>query len=94
MKRAYRLRKNDKLDLENAEMRVCENCKNETWVRRIEAKDVMHGGNRGFYRICFKCFGPQILWRKGRMKMSSPLGVPYDELDDFLEKYFTVCDEL
>ena len=88
MRKVFRLRNTDKLDLENAQKGICENCNNETWVRRIEATDVMHGKSRGFYNICFKCFGPQILWRKGGMKISSPLGVPYDELDDFLEKYF------
>lgn len=92
MRRAYKLRKNDKLDLEQGQKGICENCKKETWIRRVEA--VGHGGQkRGWYKMCYKCYGPQILWRQGRTKMSSPLGVPYDELDDFLEKYFAVCDD-
>ena len=83
-------RRRERTDLEQGRKGICENCKKETWVRRVESFDVMHGQSRGFHDLCYKCFGPRILWMKGRMKMKSPLGIPYDELDDYLEKYFSV----
>lgn len=76
-------------DLQDGFWGVCENCNKETWVRRIESFDRFHRGSRGFFNLCYKCFGPRILWRKGGLEMKSPMDIPYDELDDFLTKYFS-----
>ena len=84
------LRRNEKTDLEDAHYGTCINCEKETWVRRIEIKDMMFKEiSRGFENMCFKCHGPHILWKsKTYGDMRSPLGISFYDLDQFLEDYF------
>ena len=42
---------------------VCENCGKETPGRRIEAIDTFHRGGRGWFFLCYECFGPRVFWR-------------------------------
>ena len=42
----------------------CENCGQTVLCRKVKAYDVVHRGNRGYYLICFSCFGPRIFWKK------------------------------
>jgi len=87
---SLRLRKGERTDLEEAYIGTCENCGKETWVRREEVKDMMFKEiSRGYVDLCFKCFGPQILWsNKTQGNIRSPANIPLDELDKFLEEYF------
>ena len=32
--------------------------------RRIETYDVFTGQSRGFFFICYVCYGPRVFWRK------------------------------
>ena len=93
MPKMPRLRVNEKTDLEQSYMGTCENCgKENVRVRRIEAIG-MFKESRGHYDLCFKCVGPQILWKsKEYGDMKSPMDIPYNELDAFLEKYFSKDD--
>jgi len=47
---------------DHGQMGVCENCKKEALGRHIEVFGWMRE-SRGFYFICFDCFGPRITWR-------------------------------
>ena len=89
-----RLRKGETSDLYEAFKGTCANCGQETWVRRIEYFSAIKLGrvnqSRGFMDMCFKCDGPKILWKsKEYGNMRSPANIPYEELDTFLEKYFS-----
>jgi len=90
-----RLRKGEKTDLDAAYIGTCENCGKETWVRREEVKDMMFRDiSRGFADLCFKCFGPRILWKsKEYGNIRSPMNIPLNELDQFLEDYFKSRDK-
>ena len=90
-----KLRQGEKTDLEDAFFGTCKNCGKETWVRREEIKDMMFKEiSRGYADLCFKCFGPRILWKsKERGNMRSPANIPLDELDRFLEDYFKSRDK-
>ena len=83
------LRKNEKTDLKDAQDGVCENCGKETKVRKIEVLSSISKASRGWYNFCYKCVGPRILWKKGRMEMESPMNIPFNELDTFLANYFS-----
>ena len=51
---------------------VCENCKKTKSVRPVESFGHTRE-SRGWFNLCFDCFGPQIFWRendKGRTMMS------------------------
>ena len=41
----------------------CEHCHHLAPGRRVEAIDAAHRGTRGWYFLCYKCFGPRIFWR-------------------------------
>ena len=88
-----RLRSNEKTDLTDGFWGKCENCETETIVRRVEAFSVMSLGkekaSRGFYKICFKCEGPKILWKsKEYGSMRSPIYMESEELDLLIADYF------
>ena len=89
-----KLRSRERTDLDDAFKGTCENCEKKTWVRRVEYFSAISLGrerqSRGFMNLCFKCDGPKILWiSKEYGNMRSPAGIPYKELDDFLNKYFS-----
>lgn len=51
---------------------VCENCLQEKPARRVEAFGMVRE-SRGWYILCFDCFGPQMWWREnsgGKVWMS------------------------
>lgn len=52
----------------------CEQCGEIAQGRSIEAIDRIHGEGRGWWFLCFECFGPQIHWKKseGGMLYKSP----------------------
>ena len=87
-----KLRSGERTDLEDAQNGICENCERETKVRRVEAYSMFamasRESSRGFYNLCYKCFGPRIIWSKGGKEYRSPISVPYNELDEFLRKHF------
>jgi len=91
---SLKLRSGEKTDLDEAFRGTYKNCGNETWVRRVEYFSAIKLGrenqSRGFMDLCFKCDGPKILWNsKEYGNMRSPAGIPYEELDGFLSKYFS-----
>lgn len=43
---------------------VCENCECKAPGRRVEAVDFITRQGRGWYNLCYKCFGPRVFWRK------------------------------
>ncbi len=42
---------------------VCESCKKEKVTRPVKV-DGMMKTERGYYNICFDCFGSRIFWKK------------------------------
>jgi hypothetical protein len=52
---------------------VCENCKQSKPVRPVESFGHT-GESRGWYNLCFSCFGPQVFWRENSngLAMMSP----------------------
>jgi len=60
-------------DRKSASLGVCENCqRDDVLVRHVESVG-WSGESRGFYSICFECFGARLTWRlreSGRMYMS------------------------
>ena len=85
--------KNERYDLDDAYKGTCENCGSETWVRPVEVFSAISLGrvkaSRGFNKLCFKCFGPRIIWKSKQYgDMRSPMNIPYDQLDDFLVDHF------
>jgi len=88
-----RLRAREKTDLSDGGWGKCENCEKETIVRPVEAFSAISLGkekaSRGWYKLCFKCAGPVILWKsKEYGSMRSPMRIPYDKLDQFIADYF------
>ena len=88
-----RLRAREKTDLSEGSWGKCENCGTETVVRPVEAFSVFKLGeeaaSRGFYKLCFKCEGPKILWTdKTYGAIRSPMYIPRNEIDSFVENYF------
>jgi len=58
---------------ENYPVGTCENCQQEKPVRKVQAVG-MYQEPRGWFSMCFACFGPRLLWRAGKgMVMSSPI---------------------
>ena len=79
-------------DLDEARKGICEHCKNETWVRKVEFFGMFakasRESSRGWASLCYKCFGPRIIWNKGNTEMRTPMNIPHDKIDDFLSKRF------
>lgn len=46
----------------DAQVGTCENCGKSASGRFVESFGHGRGSNRGFYFICFECFGPRIKW--------------------------------
>jgi hypothetical protein len=44
---------------------VCEECGATAPIRKVEVRaSAFGGGGRGWYNICFACFGPRVFWRR------------------------------
>jgi hypothetical protein len=82
-----KLRKGESTDLDDAFLGTCENCEEATWVRPIEAKDMMFKEiSRGWYNICFYCFTPRIIWNhKMYGTMRSPTYMTREQVDEYFK---------
>lgn len=77
-----------KTDLDKATIGTCENCHTEkVWVRRVESKaSEFMGGPRGWFNICFECFGPVGYFSGGsRGPFESPLQWSKEKVQKYLE---------
>ena len=88
-----RLRVGEKTDLKGARRGKCAECGRETYVRSVEYYSMFarpsRETSRGFMNICYKCFGPRILWKsKEHGDMQTPMNIPYEKLDEFIQDYF------
>jgi len=84
------IKKNKRYDLKDGHKGTCENCGEETWVRPVEVFSVFRLGreqaSRGFYKICFKCQSPRMIWNsKQHGEMKSPV---YDMSWETIDEYF------
>jgi len=50
---------------EDSGVGICENCHASKPVRPVEAVGFSQE-SRGWYKICFDCFAPQMWWRDGK----------------------------
>ncbi len=82
-------------EFETYNVGTCENClKEKVKVRKVEAFSMFARASRetsrGFYNLCFECYGPQVTFRSRGQKFHAPTNII--ETPEGLE-YFVVCDE-
>ena len=66
-----RIRAGDKF--ESYSIGTCENCKREgVKVRPVEEVSWLSKASRGWWNICFECFGPTVTWSNKRGTFHSP----------------------
>jgi len=83
-------KKKQTTDMDSYSIDVCKNCGETTKVRDVEAYGMFvrasRESSRGFYKICYRCFGPRVIWYKGRTEYRSPMNIS----DEDLEKFMTI----
>ena len=73
-KRVVRTRQNDKY--ETYQIGTCEDCGRENVkVRPVEAYSWMSRASRGFYKLCFKCFGPRVTFTSRGKEFYAPTNI-------------------
>lgn len=55
----------------------CYNCKNVRHVRKVLIYSPFGGANRGYYQLCFFCFGPVYRWHNSALKESRTYETPH-----------------
>lgn len=75
-------------DMAEASIGVCENCGKTTKVRKIKFFSAFAKASpesvRGYCNICYRCFGPRIIWFKGRTEYRTPMDISNEELEKFM----------
>ena len=92
-KKKIKTRQGDKYETYN--IGTCENClKENVRVRKIEAFSMFarasRDSSRGFYNICFECFGPRVTFRSRGQIFHAPTNII--SAPEGLEE-LRVCDE-
>jgi len=50
-------------DPETSGISICDNCGERKPGRPVEGKDTFTMTSRGWWFLCYDCFGPRVFWR-------------------------------